>query len=417
MHTRLLGMETDLIESANDMWVRLKTAVIDSAETIVQQRRGPRSRPDWMSQETWSAVLRRRTLKENGLSTEDDRRHYRELHRTVQRLCRKDKNAEVDRVCQEIEESSNRAHTKDMFCKVKSLTKDIKIKNWTLEDDTGVIITDGYKVLERWREYCRGLNAATEDSEELRMSECGVREPDIFLAEIEWAMARLKHKTSGGDRVTAQMLKNLGPKGTHMLHLICQRVWSTGRWPDDWSESILVPLHKKGSTRKCKNYRTISLLSHASKILLSIIKAKLENYIDRHISEKQAGFVKGKGTREQILNVRQLIEKNREFNVPLLMCFIDYAKAFDCVSWNRMFEVMGEMGVSEHLILLVQNLYLDGTCRVRLEDATSGPFSTKGSATELHFITEAFQPLQQIYHAQSAGGLDEGCPDNWEKDQ
>ncbi|XP_071642961.1 uncharacterized protein [Temnothorax longispinosus] len=257
MHTRLLGMETDSTESANDMWVRLKTAVIDSAETIVQQRRGPRSRPDWMSQETWSAVLRRRTLKENGLSTEDDRRHYRELHRTVQRLCRKDKDAEVDRVCQEIEESSNRAHTKDMFCKVKSLTKDIKIKSWTLEDDTGAIITDRYKVLERWREYCRGLYAATEDSEELRMSECGVREPDILLAEIEWAMARLKHKTSGGDRVTVQMLKNLGPEGTHMLHLICQRVWSTGRWPDDWSESILVPLHKKGSTRKCENYRTI----------------------------------------------------------------------------------------------------------------------------------------------------------------
>ncbi|XP_024892532.1 uncharacterized protein LOC112467877 [Temnothorax curvispinosus] len=279
MHTRLLGMETDLTESANDI-----------------------------------------TLKKNGLSTEDDRRHYRELHRTVQRLCRKDKDAEeVDRVCQKIEESSNRAHTKDMFCKVKSLTKDIKIKSWTLEDDTGAIITDRYKVLERWREYCRGLYAATENSEELRMSECGVREPDILLAEIEWAVARLKHQTSGGDRVSPNAQE---PRPRGHAHA-----------PLDLSEGL----------------ETISLLSHASKILLSIIKARLENYIDRHISEEQAGFVKGKGTRKQILNVRQLIEKSREFNVPLLMCFIDYAKAFDCVSWKRMFEVMREMGVPETL--------------------------------------------------------------------
>lgn len=96
-------------------------------------------------------------------------------------------------------------------------------------------------------------------------------------------------------------------------------------------ESIFIPLHKKGSIEDCSNYHTISLVLHASKVLLNVIHARLRYYVDSQIPPEQAGFVKGRGTREQILNIRQLIEKSREFNQPLVMYFIDYNKAFDCV--------------------------------------------------------------------------------------
>ena len=198
-----------------------------------------------------------------------------------------------------------------------------------------------------------------------------------MLCEIEWAIKKLKNNATGNDGISAELLKHIGHKGVQILHGICQKVWRAGQWPADWTESIIIPLHKKGSTKKCENYRTISLMSHASKILLAIINKRMESYIDRQIPREQAGFVAGRGTREQILNVRQLIEKSREFNSPILMCFIDYAKAFDCVNWHSMFRIMREMGVPAHLTALVQNLYLDGTARVKMENSLSGSFKNE----------------------------------------
>ncbi|KAA5653529.1 hypothetical protein F3G64_36185, partial [Pseudomonas aeruginosa] len=96
---------------------------------------------------------------------------------------------------------------------------------------------------------------------------------------------------------------------------------------------MLIPLHKKGSTRTYSNYRTVALISHASKVMLYVINGRLQSYIQWQIPSEQAGFVKGRGTREQIVNVRQIIEKSREFNMPILLCFIAYTQAFDCVRW------------------------------------------------------------------------------------
>jgi hypothetical protein len=114
-------------------------------------------------------------------------------------------------------------------------------------------------------------------------------------------------------------------------------------WPEDWVELILIPLYKKGSTEDCSNYRTTSLISHASKVLLNVIHARLRYYADSQIPQEQAGIVKGRRTREQIFNIRQLIEKSREFNQLLVMCFIDYNKSFDCVQWRKLWTVMEKM--------------------------------------------------------------------------
>lgn len=124
----------------------------------------------------------------------------------------------------------------------------------------------------------------------------------------------------------------VGETGIRLLTQLCNEVWRTGKWPTDWTISILVPIHKKGSSIKCSNYRTIALISHASKILLRIIQLCLKTYLEHQIPQEQAGFVKVKGTREQILNIRQLIEKSRKFQVPMIICFMDYQKAFDCVN-------------------------------------------------------------------------------------
>jgi hypothetical protein len=299
----------------------------------------------------------------------------------VKKACRNDKNAYIESICCELEGFADRAMTKELFKYVKILTRDFKAKTWLIEDENGSLVSDQAKVASRWRQYCADLytdsSGSTQDDPPHRIDEPSVREPDILLEEVSHAINRLKNKALGGDGISAEMLKHLGDVGAKAIHQICQKVWRTGQWPDDWMESVVMPLHKKGSTRKCENFRTISLISHASKILLDIINKRLAGYVDWQIPEEQAGFVSGRGTREQILNIRLIIEKCREFNTPAVLCFIDYSKAFDCVGWENLLQTLGEWGVPDHLIILIQNLYLDGKSRVRIDDMLSEAFHTE----------------------------------------
>jgi len=142
------------------------------------------------------------------------------------------------------------------------------------------------------------------------------------------------------------MLELSGEKKAKILWQLCNEVWTTESWHEDWVNSIFIPFHKKRSSEECGNYRTISLISHASKVLLNVFHASLRYYIDNQIPPEQDGFVKDRGTREQVLSIRQLIEKSREFNQPVVKYFIEYNKVFDSVQWKKLRTIMQEMGIS-----------------------------------------------------------------------
>ena len=112
-----------------------------------------------------------------------------------------------------------------------------------------------------------------------------------------------------------------------MLHSICQEILKTQQWPQDWKRSVFMPIPKKGNAKECSNYHTISLISHTSKVMLKILQARLQQYINHDLPDVQAGFRKGRGTRDQIANIRWIIEKAREFQKNIYFCFIDYSKA------------------------------------------------------------------------------------------
>ena len=142
-----------------------------------------------------------------------------------------------------------------------------------------------------------------------------------------------------------------------MLHSICQQTWKTQQWPQDWKRSVLISIPKKGNAKECSNYRTIALISHTSKIKLKILKARLQQYMNRERPDVQAGFRKGRGTRDQTANICWIIGKAREFQKNIYFCFIDYAKAFDCVDHNKLCKFPKEMGIPDHLTCLLRNLY------------------------------------------------------------
>ena len=141
-----------------------------------------------------------------------------------------------------------------------------------------------------------------------------------------------------------------------MLYSIFQHIWKTQQWLQDWKRSVFIPIPKKGNAKEC-SYFTIALISHASKVTFKILQARLQQYVNHELADVQAGFTKGRGTRDQTANIRWIIEKAREFQKNMYFCFIDYAKAFDCVDHNKLWKLLKEMGIPDHLTCLLRNLY------------------------------------------------------------
>ena len=136
--------------------------------------------------------------------------------------------------------------------------------------------------------------------------------------------------------------------------------------------SVFIPVPKKGNAKECSNYPTIAFISHASKVMLKIPQARLQQYMNWELPDVQAGFRKGRGTRDQIANICWIIEKAREFQKNIYFCFIDYAKAFDCVDHNKLWKILKEMGIPDHLTCLLRNLYAGQEATVKTRPWNSG---------------------------------------------
>ena len=153
-----------------------------------------------------------------------------------------------------------------------------------------------------------------------------------------------------------QLFQILKDDAMKVLHSICQQIWKTQQWPQDWKRSVFIPTPKKGNAKECSNYHTIALISHASKVTLTILQARLQQYVNRELPDVQAGFRKGRGTRDQIAKICWIIRKAREFQKNIYFCFIDYAKAFGCVD-HKNWKILKEVGIPHHLTCLLRNLY------------------------------------------------------------
>ena len=130
-----------------------------------------------------------------------------------------------------------------------------------------------------------------------------------------------------------------------MLHSICQQVWKSQQWPQDWKKSVFIPIPKKSNAKECSNYRTTALSSHASKVMLKILQPRLQQYMNCELPDVQAGFRKGRGTRDQIANIHWIISwKSKRVPENIYFCLIDYTKAFDCVDHNKLWKILKRDG-------------------------------------------------------------------------
>ena len=158
-------------------------------------------------------------------------------------------------------------------------------------------------------------------------------EPDILECKFRWTLGSIiLNKASGGGEIPDELFQILKDDAVKVLHSICQQIWKSQRWPQDWKRSVFIPIPKKGDAKKCSNYHTIAFISHTSKVMLKILQARLQQYVNHELPDVQAGFRKGRRARDQIANIHWIMEKAREFQKNINFFFIDYAKAFDCGS-------------------------------------------------------------------------------------
>ena len=179
------------------------------------------------------------------------------------------------------------------------------------------------------------------------------------------------NKPSGSDGIPVELFQILKDNAVNVLQSICQQIWKTQQWPQDWERSVFIPIPKKGNAKECSNYHTTALISHASKVMLTILQARLQQYVNCEPPDVQAGFRKGRETRDQIANISWIMEKAREFWKNIYLCFTDCAKVFDCVDHNKLWKILKEMPIPDHWTCPLRNLYAGQEATVRTGHETT----------------------------------------------
>ena len=201
---------------------------------------------------------------------------------------------------------------------------------------------------------------------------------------------------SGGDGIPVELFPILKDDAMIVLHSKCQQIWKTQQWPQDWKRSVFIPIPKKDNAKECSNYSTIAIISHTSKVMLKILQVRVQQYMNLELPDVQAGFRKGRGTRDQIANIHWIIEKAREFQKNNYFCFIDYAKAFDCMDHNKLWKILQEMGIPDHLTCLLRNLYAGQEATVRTGHATTDWFQIGKGVRKAVYCHPAYLTYMQI---------------------
>ena len=175
-------------------------------------------------------------------------------------------------------------------------------------------LTEAEDIKKRWQEYMKELYKKDLHDPDSHDDVITNLEPDILECEVKWALESITmNKASGGDGIPVELFQILKDDAMKVLHSICQQIWKTQQWPQDWKRSTFIPIPKKGNAKECSNYCTIALISHAIKVMLNILQARLQQYMNHELPDVQADFRKGRGTRDQIASIRWIMEKAREF--------------------------------------------------------------------------------------------------------
>ena len=359
----------------DELFKEFKEAVLTTAGEVLGKA-PKKTRKPWISDNTLRLMDQRRALKALRNSSEEGEERYREAHRAIQREARREKARWLEEQCASVEEGLKRNNSRKAYQFIKTLRKTFQPKLRNIKNAEHRVLTDLKDILRRWRDYAKDLyhdenNLTNEDRDQSPTL-------PILESEVEKAIRKLpKNKAAGIDDLPAELLKTDNQQMTKIVCQLCNKILESGEWATDWLRTIFILIPKTVGIIECAEHRIIALISHNSKVLLRILLSRTAKTAEEQIAEEQMGFRQKVGTRDQIFNIRMIMEKAREFNIPLYMAFIDFKKAFDSVRHTALCEIMKKMGVSEQIISPLRKLYQNQEAAIRVESELSEWFKIK----------------------------------------
>ena len=366
-------------QEVDKRWERLKDVIVQQTEEMVGYVKGREARKPWITEEMIQDMDERRKWKHQ--NTEEARQEYRRLNNKLRRSTEKAKEEWWKEQCGELEAMQRRGQYDKLYQEVKKLTdKPREGGGKVIKDKQGKLLHDPAEIRKRWTEYIEELYDKENRPAQLQVK--GPPEniddmgPELLRNEIMAAIKEMKNKKAEGiDNIPVEMLRILGNEAMDELASICQEIYRRGIWPEDFLQTVVIPLRKKPGAVECADHRTISLLSHASKVILKVVTKRLQAKADAigFLGEDQFGFRKGRGTREAIGSLRVLTERRLQFGQAVYVCFVDYEKAFDRVDWQKLMEALTRLGVDWRDRRLIANLYMGQAVKIRIEGEESEP--------------------------------------------
>ncbi|XP_043063419.1 uncharacterized protein LOC122319764 [Drosophila ficusphila] len=380
----LLSQPSPIPESISDMWAHISHSLQASADEVLGFQGPPVGNP-WYDQECREATAAKdaayqRTLQAGATRALVDA--YRIRRREEKRLFRRKKRELERRECESIECSRDRNDARNFYQRVKLLTQGFKTGGFACRDDDGNLVADKDIVLKLWRDHFSTLLAGDApslgDSDSLTPIDDDTDIPAPSHIEVAAAIQRLKNnKAPGADGLSAELFKAGGDVLVGCMHQLICRIWLMENMPNDWNLSLICPILKKGDATQRTNYRGISLLPVAYRVLTSVLCEKLKPHAEALIGPYQCGFRPGKSTMDQIFTLRQILEKSHENQIDTYYLFVDYKAAFDSPRRDLLYAAMSELGIPAKLTRLCRMTLSNTNSSVKVGHDQSETFNTK----------------------------------------
>ena len=303
--------------------------------------------------------------------------HYQQLLKEISNDCKVANENWLNEQCWEVEDLERHFRTKEMHQKIKQMAIKTKtnINMGCIKDRNGIILFDKEKIAERWVEYIKELYR---DNREPMPQFTTATGQNILKEEVEHVRHLMKNgKATGPDDLPAEALKSLDEYNIDIITTLCNIIYNTGYIPTEMKQSIFVQYPKKQKHKIAMEYRTISLMSHVTKLLLKIIQVRITAKINKEVSELQSGFRLGMGIRERIFNLRSICERVPLVCKEVYICFIDFTKTFDRVKHSKMIKCLTDIGDDDTELQIITKLYWEQSAVVRTESGLTAECKIK----------------------------------------
>ena len=390
----LADLENEEAEnSVNTHWKEIKDTLQESANNTLGQGRGVR-RKKWLSDETWELIQRRKIAKLRFESSKEDnpyltllRTEYLSLNSEVRRCSRRDKRKFIDSIADKAEENLNRGggrSTRYAYEAIREITGARKRKSeLPVRDVNGNLLTKDTEIRARWKEHFETIlnRPLPPDEEEIPEAEqdLPIDMSDIRQVEVVVAIKQLKnYKSPGMDGIAPEMLKADEIQTPMKLTELSKHIWRDEATPDEWKNNgIIIRIPKKGDLRDCGNWRGITLSPVVMKVFSKVILNRIEPVIDRILRNEQAGFRRGRGCDDQIFILRHITQQSNELKSPLILCFVDFEKAFDSISRSVLKKILRHYGIPKKIVNIIIDMHSETFCQVMVDGNLTDPFEVK----------------------------------------